>query len=445
MTDLFTNLLTATESGIVSPFEILLPLALILSLTKLLGLGSRKIGLPAVLGMLVAGLLIGLLKYVPSTSLRNIFFSETIREWLSVFAKIGVVLIMFSTGLGTDLKQLRSSGVASVVITAFGVVLPMALGTLAAWAFGQGEGWLGHLFYGAILTATSVSVTVATLKELGKLNTKVGTSIVAAAVIDDVIGIIVLSVLTGFTNSASETKELVSFLPDRWTNAAWWLVTLKILVFFALAIGVGELLRKGFNKIEKKYPHNRRVPILAIGVCFVYAYVAEKIFGVADITGAYVAGIMLGGTLRETPYVEVKADMLGYMFFTPIFFANIGMNLDFSGFSGGFALFGCVYVVAAIVGKLGGCSLAAKLCRYSGKDSLRVGCGMMVRAEVVLICTQKGIDSGLVDPAVYPFVFIIIILTSVLAPLLLKLSYKNERDLSAPLAGTDPTSGIPQK
>ena len=185
-------------------------------------------------------------------------------------------------------------------------------------------------------------------------------------------------------------------------------------------------MRKLFNRIERKYPHNRRVPILALAACFIYAYVAEKIFGVADITGAYVAGIMLGGTLQETPYVENKADMLGYMFFSPIFFATIGMNLDFSGFSSSFVLFGACYVVAALVGKLGGCALAARLCRYSGKDSLRVGIGMMVRAEVVLICTQKGIDGGLVDPAVYPFVFIIIIATSILAPLFLKLTYKKE-------------------
>ena len=349
---------------------------------------------------------------------------------------------MFSTGLSTDLKQLKSSGAASVVITLFGVVVPMALGTLVAWAFHQGGGFLGYLFYGAILTATSVSVTVAALKELGKLNTKVGTSIVAAAVIDDVIGIIILSVLTGFTPAAGGESPLVSFMPSWWENAAWWLVCLKILAFFVLAVGTGILLRKLFNKIERKYPHNRRVPILAIGACFVYSYVAEKVFGVADITGAYVAGIMLGGTLQETPYVEDKADMLGYMFFSPIFFATIGMNLNFSGFSASFVLFGVCYVVAALVGKLGGCSLAAKLCHYSNKDSLRVGCGMMVRAEVVLICTDKGIAANLVDPAVYPFVFFIIIATSILAPLFLKLSYKNEKN---PLGNTPTPTPIEQQ
>lgn len=412
-----------------SAYEILLPLALLLCLTKLLGLGAHKVGMPAVIGMLVAGLLIGLLKYVPSESFRRIFFGETIREWLSVFAKIGVVLIMFSTGLGTDLKTLKASGVASVVVTAFGVICPMALGTLVAFVFRVGNGFLSYLFYGAILTATSVSVTVATLKELGKLDSKVGTSIVAAAVIDDVIGIVILSVLTGFTSQP--TGESASFLPTWWENAEWWLVVIKIILFFVIAIGLGILLRKQFNRIEKRYPHNRRVPILALCICFVYAYVAEKIFGVADITGAYVAGLILGGTLQETPYVEVKTDVLGYMFFSPIFFATIGMNLDFSGFSGSFAAFGVCYVLAAIAGKLLGCGAAAKLCRFNAKDSFRIGCGMMVRAEVVLICTDKGISSGLVSPSVYPFVFMIIILSSVLSPLLLKLSYKGELPLAA--------------
>ena len=418
------------------PFEILLPLALILCLTKIFGLGAHKIGLPAVIGMLVAGVVIGLLKYIPSDAVSHIFFSDDITEWFSVFAKIGVVLIMFSTGLGTDLKQLKAAGKPSIIITAFGVVCPLALGSLVSFLFLPTSALLSpenelltHLFYGAILTATSVSVTVATLKELGKLNTTVGTSIVAAAVIDDIIGIIILSVLTGFTSSSTATHT-GSFLPGWWENPEWWLVCLKIVAFFVVAIAIGVLLRKYFKAMEYKYPHNRRVPILAICVCFVYAYVAERFFGVADITGAYLAGLVLGGTLQETPYVEVKADMLGYMFFSPIFFANIGINLNFDGFSGSFILFGLMYVVVAVISKLGGCSAAGLLCRYTKKDSFRIGCGMMVRAEVVLICTQKGIDAGLVSPAVYPFVFMIILVTSILAPILLKLSYKREVELS---------------
>lgn len=409
---------------IMQAFEILLPLALILCLSKLLGLGSKKIGMPAAIGMLVAGVLIGLLQFIPWEPLQNALFSDEVLNVLSVMSKIGVVLIMFSAGLGTDLKQLKQSGVASIVITSLGVIVPMLFGFLASWAFFPEESLLSHFFYGAILTATSVSVTVTVLKELGKLNTKVGTSIVAAAVIDDVIGIIILSVLTGFASGA----ESGSAAGWSWFNPNAGMVIIKIILFFIVAIGLGIGLRKLFDIMEKKAPHNRRVPILSLTVCFVYSYVAEKVFGVADITGAYVAGILLGGTLSETPYVESKVDQMGYMFFSPIFFANIGITLDFGGITGSFVLFGVIYVVAALLGKLIGCGVGAKLCKYSNHESLRVGLGMMVRAEVVLICAQKGIDSGLVDQAVMPFVFAIILLSSVITPILLKWSYAKDKN-----------------
>ncbi len=401
------------------PFEILLPLALILLLSKSMGLGAHKIGMPAVIGMLLAGVLIGLLSYIPWAPLHEAFFGAEVKEVIAVMSKIGVVLIMFSTGLGTDLKKLRETGFASVVITVFGVVVPLGMGTLVAFIFQPEAGILSWLFYGAILTATSVSVTVAVLKELGKLDSKVGTSIVAAAVIDDVLGIIILSVLSGFSESGNSAGW-------DWFNPNAALVTIKIVVFFAVAIALGVGLRKLFNLMERKRPHNRRVPIISLAACFVYAYCAEKFFGVADITGAYVAGIMLGGTLAETPYVESKVDTMGYLFFSPIFFASIGMNLDFSGITPSFVAFGFVFVLVALLGKFLGCGAGAKLCKFSWSDSARTGLGMMVRAEVVLICTERGVASGLVDPALYPFVFLIILSSSVITPILLKWSYSRE-------------------
>ncbi len=401
-------------------FELLLPLSLILLLSKSMGLGAHKCGMPAVIGMLAAGILVGLLRYIPWEPLQTAFFGEQVRFVLDVMGKIGVVLIMFSTGLGTDLKKLRQTGFASIVITSLGVIVPMGLGTLTAFLFFPANGALSWLFYGAILTATSVSVTVAVLKELGKLDTKVGTSIVAAAVIDDVIGIIILSVLTGFSAGGSSGAGW------DWFNPNAGLVVIKIVVFFVAAIAVGVLLRKLFDRMERSAPHNRRVPIISLAACFLYAYCAEKFFGVADITGAYLAGILLGGTLSETPYVESKVDTMGYLFFSPIFFATIGMNLDFDGITPAFLAFGAVFVVMALLGKLIGCGAGAKLCKYSWHDSLRVGLGMMVRAEVVLICTEKGVAAGLVSDAIYPFIFLIILLSSVLTPILLKWSYRSE-------------------
>lgn len=405
-------------------FEILLPLAVILLLSKLMGLGAHKCGMPAVLGMLIAGILIGLLRYIPWDPLYNAFFGDFVTDVLSVMSKIGVVLIMFSAGLGTDLKKLKQTGVASIVITSLGVIVPMGFGALTAYLFMPEAGALSNLFYGAILTATSVSVTVAVLKELGKLDSKVGTSIVAAAVIDDVIGIVILSVLTGFSGGGEGGGW-------DWSNPGAGLVVIKIVVFFIAAIAVGVGLRKLFDLMERKAPHNRRVPIISLAACFVYAYVAEKVFGVADITGAYLAGLLLGGTLSETPYVESKVDEMGYLIFSPIFFAFIGMsNIQyFAQIDLKFLGFGVVYVIAGLLGKLLGCGLGAKVCKFSFRDSFRVGIGMMVRAEVVLICTEKGVSAGLVDAKIYPFVIVIILLSSILTPILMKGSYKREEKL----------------
>lgn len=417
-------------------FEILLPLALILLFAKLMGLGTHRLGMPAVIGMLVAGILIGVLQFIPWAPLQDALFSTDIMSALKIMSKIGVVLIMFSAGLGTDLKKLKQTGVASVVITIFGITVPMLFGFLVAFLFDYftpisltnepgaiGEfNLLSDLFYGAILTATSVSVTVAVLKELGKLDSKVGTSIVAAAVIDDVIGIIILSVLTGFASGTGENTGWSWFSP----NAP--MVVIKIVIFFIAAIGLGILLRMLFNVMERKSPHNRRVPIISLAACFLYAYFAEKIFGVADITGAYLAGILLGGTLSETPYVESKVDQMGYLFFSPIFFANIGIaNIKmFSSINLQFLAFGAVFVVAALLGKILGCGVGAKITKFNYRESLRVGLGMMVRAEVILICTEKGVACGLVNPAVYPFIILIILISSVLTPVFMKLSYRRE-------------------
>ena len=425
-------------------FEILLPLALILLFAKLMGLGSHRLGMPAVIGMLVAGILIGALEFIPWAPLREALFSAEVKNALKIMSRIGVVLIMFSAGLGTDLKKLKQTGAASVVITILGIIVPMLLGWLVAFLFdyftpisltADGVGAIGEfdllsdLFYGAILTATSVSVTVAVLKELGKLDSKVGTSIIAAAVLDDVIGIIILSLLTGFSSGGGENTGWSWFSP----NAP--MVIIKIVIFFIGAIGLGVLLRMLFNVMERKAPHNRRVPIISLAACFLYAYVAEKIFGVADITGAYLAGIMLGGTLSETPYVESKIDQMGYLFFSPIFFANIGIsNIQlFNNIDLQFLAFGAVFVVAALLGKLLGCGAGAKISKFNYRDSFRIGLGMMVRAEVILICTEKGISYGLVDHAIYPFIILIILISSVLTPILIKFSYRKEDQRMATL------------
>lgn len=404
---------TQTISAI-AYFEILLPLALILLFTKLFSLIGKKIGLPQVVGMLVAGILLGFIKYIPNQTV----FTQDTMDGLSFIAKIGVILIMFSAGLETDLNQFKKSGLPSVLITLLGVLFPLAFGFIVACAFNGGFSNMSqhmvitNLFYGAILSATSVSITVAVLKELGKLNSKVGTSIVAAAILDDIIGVILLSLFISLDkgNGVSGIGIAIG----------------KMIAFFVVAIGVGIVIRIGLKHYLKRHPeHHRRIPIIGFAMCFFFAYCAEEWFGVADITGAYVAGIILS-SLTETTYIDRKVEVSNYMLFAPVFFASIGINADFGSISPAMIGFGFAFILAGMLGKVVGCGLGSLICKYSFMDSLRVGIGMMARAEVVLVCTQKGVDSGLVDASIMPFVLILIILTSLLTPLLLKITYKND-------------------
>lgn len=399
-------------------YNILLPLALILLTSKLLAKGCGKIGLPNVVGLLLSGVLIGFINYIPNQSI----LTDTTISGLGFFAKIGVILIMFSAGLETEIKQIKAIGLPAILITLAGVILPLAFGFSVSALFNGGfhnmekQQLLSNLFYGVILTATSVSVTVATLKELGKLSGKVGSTIVSAAILDDIIGVVILSFIIGMSgNSATEGAEAVA--PTR--------VLLMTGLFFVFVILVGIVFNKVFKWLAKRYPHHRLIPILAISMCFFFAYASEKWFGVADITGAFAAGLILAGT-PEATYIDRKSDIMGYMIFAPVFFTNIGITTTFSDLNGEMLFFGMMFIIAGILGKLLGCGLTAKMCKYSWKDSLRVGIGMMARAEVALVCTQKGVENGLVSPSIMPFVLILIIITSFVTPITLKVTYNKK-------------------
>lgn len=398
-------------------YSVLLPLAMILVLSKLLVVMCKKFGLPGVVGMLLAGILIGLIGYIPNQNI----LTNVSKEGLGFISKIGVILIMFSAGLETDIGQIRKTGLPSFFITLAGVILPLSLGFVVACLFNGGFAdmtrakLLSCLFYGVILTATSVSVTVATLKELGKLNGKVGSTVVTAAILDDIIGVIILSFVVALKGD------------EGGSTSPWWILLLTVL-FFIAAIIVGTLSKKLFAWLEKKYPHHRRVAIFSLGLCFFFAYASEKWFGVADITGAFVAGLVLARN-AESSYIESKADVISYMLFAPVFFANIGINTQFDSINAGVALFGLCFIIAGLIGKVIGCGGIALACKYSFKDSLRVGIGMMARAEVALVCAQKGVEHHLIDTAIMPFILILIVVSSFITPMILKASYKNDNML----------------
>ncbi len=397
-------------------YVVLLPLALLLVVSKLLMKLCNRIGIPAVIGMLLAGILIGFLRYIPGQTI----LTETGLTGLGFFAKIGVILIMFSAGLETDLKKIRSVGAPAVIITCAGVLVPLALGFVVATLFNGGFGNLTHenlvhnLFYGTILTATSVSVSVATLRELGRLDSRVGTTIITAAIIDDVLGIIVLSVVLALKNDAASAEAVNP-----------WIVVLRTVVYFIVIAILAFVASKAFRALDKKFPHHRLIPIFSLAFCFLISYVSERFFGIADITGAYIVGLILS-TNPDTEYIDQKSDILSYMFFVPVFFGNIGISTNFGGITAETLAFGLAFIGAGIVGKLIGCGTTALCCHYTPSDSFKIGVGMMARAEVALVCAQKGVESGIIDSTIMPFVVLLILITSFITPILLQKSYKHD-------------------
>lgn len=400
-------------------------IAVILLSTKLLGLLMRRLGLPQVIGGILAGLLIGPTiwgAFIPE----NDFFPFTAHS-VSTFSEIGVILVLFSAGLETNLKELKELGFTAFVVALGGVLLPLALGFGVGMIFvyPQSKDIFSAIFIGVIMCATSVGITVETLKELGKLNSKVGTIIVSAAIIDDVIGIIVLTVFMSVAGDNGSTSPILNAINPS-GNAL--ISILWMCVYFVFAIGGGVFISKLFHLISEKHPDTHRLPIYSLAVCFIYAVVAEVVFGVADITGAYIAGVVLSTNHRCAQYVDKKVAINSYMLFGPIFFAHIGMQISFEGFNAEIILFAIAFVVAAIIGKILGCGLTARIFKFSMHDSLIVGFGMIARGEVALVVAQKGITAGLMDGTHLAVVVMLVLVSSVICPLCLKaLSGKDKK------------------
>lgn len=386
-------------------YEYFRDLAIILISAKLFGLLAKKLKAPQVVGQIIAGLLIGpsVLGWVQQS------------DFILVLAEVGVVLLMFSAGLETNLRDLIKTGPVAFTIACSGVLVPLVLGWLlyslffGFAPFGSDEFFRG-VFIGTIMTATSVSITVQALRELGHLKGRVGTIIVSAAIIDDVIGIIVLTFVIGFRSSDAKPAEVV----------------IKTLLFIVFSIVVGFLIYLLFKVLDKHAPHHRRIPIFGLVLCFAMAFCAEKFFGIADITGAYVAGIILCN-LRDAEYIAGKMDISSYMLFGPVFFASIGLKTNFDGFSLQLLWFSLAFVAVALIAKVIGCGLMAKVWKMSWRDSLKVGVGMMTRGEVALIVAQKGLAVGMVSPEYFTSVILLILCSSVASPILLKLMYKGEK------------------
>jgi Kef-type K+ transport system membrane component KefB len=389
-------------------YHFLMDLALILLSTKLLGLITQRFQMPQVVGALLAGLILG-----PAG-----FNLLTETEFLAQLSELGVIVLMFSAGMGTDIQELKNSGKTGFFVALLGVLIPLVMGTGLAWLGNQlhlieSSSFLEDLFIGTILTATSVSITVETLKEMGKLDTQVGNTILAAALIDDVLGLIALTLVSSVAGGGESI----------------WLVLVKIAGFFLFAAAAGFAAYRLFSwMLERQHGWaSHRNTVLAFVLCLIMSYCAEEFFGVADITGAYAAGLVIACTPKAA-YIQSKYNPLGYLLLTPIFFASIGINVQLTSMSRGLVLFSLLLLAVSVVSKLLGCGLGAKLCGFTVPESIQVGVGMVCRGEVALIVANRGLSMGILSEALMTPVIITVVGGTILTPILLKLAFRGQKD-----------------
>jgi Kef-type K+ transport system membrane component KefB len=376
--------------------NLLIWLALLLLAANLAGSVSQQVGLPRVFGKLIVGLVLGpaILRLVPLT--------QSIQD----MADIGVVILMFVAGVETDLVEMRKVGLAAFLSAWGGVLFPLGAGTVLAVAF--------HLtlypaiFLGTVLTATSVSITAQTLQELGQLRTKVGSAILGAAIIDDVLGILVLAVVTSF---GGESRSYIAVV--------------KLVVYFPVALLVGWFVVPVLvRRLEILKGIEVRIAVL-LATVLAFAWTAAQLGGLAAITGAYIAGVFVGRTELRAQTAELVS-FLGYSFFIPIFFVSVGMAVSFADLRAA-PLFAALLVVIAVVTKVLGCFLGAAMARFTLRQAGIVGLGMISRGEVALVIATIGLQTHVLSNAEFSAAVVMTVVTTLITPVLLRLAYGKRR------------------
>ena len=387
-------------------YRYLLDLALILLSTKVLSLVTKRFKLPQVVGSLLAGLILG-------PAVLNIIH-ET--DFIKQLAEVGVIVLLFNAGLESNLSEFKKSGKTSFIVAVMGVMIPLIGGTILAYCINHGKVenvsvFVQNIFIGSVLTATSVSITVETLRELGKVSTSVGNIIVGAAIIDDVLGMLVLTIITSLAGSSVSVIKVI----------------VKIVGFFIFSIIVGIITYKLFNKWVDKYDiDKRRFVIVSFVICLLLSFSAEEFFGVADITGAYIAGLVLSSN-KETIYITKRFETLSYILLSPVFFASVGLNVKLPDLNGEIVIITIALIVVAVFTKIIGCGLGAKLCGYNNMESIQIGSGMVTRGEVTLIIASKGLALGLMSSYFLTPVILMVVFTSIFTPILLKIVFSKDK------------------
>jgi Kef-type K+ transport system membrane component KefB len=393
MLDLNRRRCVYEEDAMHESLNMLLPLAGILVGAKAAAQISHRFGLPAVFGELLLGLLLG-------PSLLGIL---TPNETFQLFADIGVILLMFMAGLETDTTAMKQAGRASTLTAVGGVILPLAGGLLVGRAFGME--WHHALFLGAVLTATSVSISAQTLRELGRLRSREGSTILGAAIIDDVLGVLVFALVMSLSGEGNVLLTLG-----------------KMILFFPIAWFIGDKLVPIMVRWERHLHHREASLALLLGLVLVYAWAAEAFGSVATITGAYLLGVVVARHADESHIIHHGTASLGYGFFIPIFFINIGLQAQAAGLVAAPALT-VVLIVLAIVTKIVGGGVGAWLGGFVPRSAYQIGIGMISRGEVALVIAGAGLAAGMLDSGLFSVLVIVTLATTLVTPPLLRMAF----------------------
>ena len=383
---------------------------IILIAAKLAGYASIRIGQPSVLGELLVGILLGptVLNMLGAWPLLG--GDEHLAASLTLFAEIGVILLMFLAGLELDLHDLLRSGRVAGLAGTLGVIVPLAGGFITARLFGIET--VEAIFIGLALSATSVSISAQTLMELGVLRSKVGLGLLGAAVFDDILVVLLLSgasVVFGANES----------------GAGIGIILLRMVLFLAGASAVGHYAIPWLMARTEKLPVSQAVPTAALVLCFVFAWASEALGGMAAITGAFMAGLFFARTAYKH-HIETSLAALAYALFVPIFLVNIGLQANLRAISGTAWFLATALTVVAIFSKVLGSGLGALAGGFDRRDSLRLGVGMISRGEVGLIVASVALRADLIRPETFSGVVFMVIVATLITPPLLRLTYRDD-------------------
>lgn len=379
--------------------QLALILSIFITMAKLGGYASLRLGQPSVLGEIVVGILLG-------PSLLNVihwapFTDPHLEEFIGELAELGVLLLMFLAGLELHLSELARSGRVSVLSGTLGVVFPVAMGLGTGLLFKMTAS--SALFLGLILAATSVSISAQTLMELGVLRSRVGIGLLGAAVFDDVLVVLLLSIVLALMDGTGGGLASIG------------LVVLRMVAYLAGATVIGSLLLPRIARRADRMPISQGVVASSVVLILLYAWAAEVVGGMADITGAFLAGLFLGrSALRDR--IEEGISALAYGLFVPIFFIHVGLSANARELAGGGVWLALALIAVAVVSKVIGAGLGAYLAGFSKLEALQLGAGMMSRGEVGLIVATLGITQGLIGRDIFSAVVGVVIATTLLTP-----------------------------